>query len=249
MLTYTFSHIPKIGPVTEKKLWSQGILTWQDYLRVYPEVPLSAAKREQVRGHLIESERALAAHDHRYFAHMLSSREHWRAFPEFADSVAYVDIETTGMGTLDDITMVGLYDGDEYRAYIRGLNLDEFPADVERFSLLVTFFGSCFDLPILAAHFPALRFEQLQVDLCHVLRRLGHRGGLKRIEEKLGIQRSEETTGLSGYDAVRLWWQYRRGSEAALDLLVQYNREDVINLQPLMQFAYRSLVAELGVKT
>lgn len=33
-----------------------------------------------------------------FFAETMPASEHWRLYPEFRDSVAYVDIETTGVG-------------------------------------------------------------------------------------------------------------------------------------------------------
>jgi uncharacterized protein YprB with RNaseH-like and TPR domain len=75
-----------------------------------------------------------------------------------------------------------------------------------------------------------------------LLRRLGYKGGLKNVEAQLGIERLPETQGLDGRDAIRLWWQWRDyGSERALELLLSYNREDVVNLLPLLEFAYRKL--------
>jgi len=62
-------------------------------------------------------------------------------------------------------------------------------------------------------------------------KRLGLSGGLKPIERQLGIER--DRPDISGRDAVRLWHQYERGDEAALDTLVSYNREDTVNLRTL----------------
>jgi uncharacterized protein YprB with RNaseH-like and TPR domain len=70
------------------------------------------------------------------------------------------------------------------------------------------------------------------------MRQIGYRGGLKAIERAMGIERSGETKGLTGRDAVRLWAQYMRGSDSALDTLLAYNREDVVNLEKLMEHAY-----------
>src|SRR5437667_2585290 len=71
--------------------------------------------------------------------------------------------------------------------------------------------------------------------------RLGFVGGLKSIESQVGIIRSEETTGLGGFDAVRLWRAYGEGDDDALDLLLEYNMEDVVNLEPLAELAYEGL--------
>ncbi len=40
---------------------------------------------------------------------------------------------------------------------------------------------------------------------------------------------------LSGQDAVRLWHEYERGDDAALETLVEYNRADTENMKPLME--------------
>jgi uncharacterized protein YprB with RNaseH-like and TPR domain len=44
-----------------------------------------------------------------------------------------------------------------------------------------------------------------------------------------------------GFDAVRLWRRYEDGDDDALDLLLAYNMEDVVNLEPLAEFAYEGL--------
>ena len=77
------------------------------------------------------------------------------------------------------ITTVALYDGAVIRTYVRGENLDKFPAGVAQYDLLVTFNGRCFDVPFCEAQFPGLRLDQTHIDLRYVLRSLGYRGGLK----------------------------------------------------------------------
>ena len=64
--------------------------------------------------------------------------------------------------------------------------------------------------------------------------RLGFKGGLKKIEPRFGIHRPKEVNGMDGYMAVLLWQRYQRGDQGALDLLLTYNREDVVNLEVLM---------------
>lgn len=49
------------------------------------------------------------------------------------------------------------------------------------------------------------------------------------MEERLGIPR--RLKGLDGYDAMGLWAAYERdGDQQALATLLEYNREDVLNL-------------------
>ena len=243
MLERTFIHIPGIGPVTERALWARGLATWDEFVASPARAPFSAARTQQVLRCVQESQSCLAARDHTYFARLLKPPEHWRAFDAFGSRVAYVDIETTGMGGWAAITVIGLYDGQRTRTYVRGQNLDEFAEDVVGYPLLVTFNGTTFDLPFIRRAFPSLQLDQLHVDLRWMLRRLGHTGGLKSIERKLRLpERSPRIAGLDGWDAVRLWHEHVRGSEDSLQLLIEYNTADIENLELLMRGAYNDLV-------
>lgn len=241
MLTSTFIHVSGIGYTTERKIWEMGALTWSQYLELHPTLSLSNAKKSLILPRVEESIERLDARDYAYFSKVLPSKEHWRAVGEFGSKPGYLDIETTGCGWDDHITLIGLYDGDEMHTFVRGINLDDFPAAVAEYKMLVTFFGSGFDLPVIKRAFPGLQLDQLHVDLCFLLKRLGFSGGLKHIEEELGIRRRPETEGLSGFDAVRLWHEYRRGSQDAFDLLLAYNEEDVMNMKTLLSYACREM--------
>jgi len=84
------------------------------------------------------------------------------------------------------------------------------------------------------------------VDLCYLLRRLGLTGGLKHVERQLGISRRPEVKGLDGLDATRLWREYRRGSREALDLLLTYNKEDVVNMEALLAYGCAEMARRLN---
>jgi uncharacterized protein len=241
MLEKTYVHVEGIGYATERRLWEQGADCWQSFLarpdafRV-PRLP-AAALQETIR----RSQAALEAGDARFFARCLPSRDHWRALRSFPGRVAYLDIETDGGTDFDSVTVIGLYDGSELRQFVRGENLLEFEEVFPEVALVVTFFGGGFDIPVLRRAFPRLPFDQLHLDLCPALRRLGFKGGLKSIERQLGFSRGEETAGLDGWDAVRLWREWRWGREASLRTLLAYNAEDVVNMLPLAELAYRGL--------
>jgi uncharacterized protein YprB with RNaseH-like and TPR domain len=47
---------------------------------------------------------------------------------------------------------------------------------------------------------------------------------------------------------VRLWREYEYGSREALELLLNYNREDIVNLKPLMELVYRELAANAACR-
>ncbi len=60
------------------------------------------------------------------------------------------------------------------------------------------------------------------------------------------IDREPEVQGLDGWDAVRLWYQWRGGDEGALDLLLRYNAADTRNLEPLAELLYEQMVSRFG---
>ncbi len=246
MLSSSFIHIRGIGPATEQRIWRRGLWDWERFLANPGLAGLSARTTAHAVAVATASQERLLARDHRYFSAHLPLREHWRAFPEFSDRIAFLDIETTGMTDDDAVTMVGLYDGTRVRHYIKGENLQDFAQDLGDYQLLVTYFGAGFDVPFLRRRFPFVAFDHLHLDLCPALHRLGYKGGLKHIEEVLGISRRPETQGLSGWDAVRLWREYEQGSQEALQLLTAYNTEDIVNLKALLKFAYPRLRALSG---
>ena len=60
------------------------------------------------------------------------------------------------------------------------------------------------------------------------------RGGFKAVEAQLSIPR--QLKGIGGFEAVLLWWRYRNdGDRKALALLLEYNKEGVMNLKKLKE--------------
>ena len=242
MLRETFVHIPGVGYRTEERLWRSGIRTWDDFAAARRPPRIAAPLARRIEDELDRSAEALRKGRQRYFARKLPPRDRWRAWREFRRDVAYLDIETTGLSIgRSAVTVVGVYDGKRKRSFVQGENLEDLPTAIRRAKLLVTFNGSRFDVPFLRKAFPRLAFDQIHLDVLHPLRRLGFVGGLKSIELEMGIARSDETATLRGFDAIRLWHAYEAGDDDALDLLLEYNMEDVVNLEPLAEFAYEAL--------
>ena len=240
LLEATFIHAQGIGRTTERKLWDAGARDWNAYLSEPDSYwPLTRAQRALLTPTVEESRERLEAEDFAWFADLLPQSEHWRAVASFGHRLAFVDIETNGGMGADDLTVVGVFDGWQMRQYVKGKNLSEFPASLDDAAILVTFFGTGFDIPFLRRAFPRLPLPQMHVDLCFLLKRLGYRGGLKHIEAQMGISRSGDTTGLSGWDAVRLWREYQRGRPKSLETLLAYNAEDVRNMADLLAEGYR----------
>jgi uncharacterized protein YprB with RNaseH-like and TPR domain len=188
---------------------------------------------------------ALSNRNFNFFRAKLGTDKAWRAFPEFRSKSVYLDIETDGGRSGSSITTIGLYDGNEFRALIKGRDLHLFPEIMAEYEMVITFFGTGFDIPMLRKGFPDVPFDQIHIDLCPTLRQVGIRGGLKKIEKQLGINRGEDTDGLDGLDAIRLWRRYTiLNDEDALETLIAYNREDVVNMERLMEYTYDRLSRE-----
>ena len=154
---------------------------------------------------------------------------------------AYLDIETTGLSpAYHEVTVIGIFltDGTSQKVIqLVGENVTS-PALLKALrgvSVIYTYNGNRFDLPFLRA--------SLGVDL---LQHFTHRdlmldcwrnnlyGGFKAVEAQLGISR--QLKDINGMEAVRLWWRYRsHHDQDALDMLLKYNEEDVLNLRILKE--------------
>lgn len=243
MLENTFLHLPGIGPRRERWLWEHGCLDWHRFLAALEAGEIGRGTFTTLSPIVSQSIAALAAGDAGFFSARLPGRELWRLYPNFARQALFLDIETTGLSAYgDEVTLIGALGGGRLALFINGINLDEFPAYVAQFPLLVTFNGSLFDVPFLRAHFPAARLDQAHLDLRFALASLGYKGGLKVVERRLGLARAAEIQGVDGFEAVRLWHRYRRGDRAALRKLALYNLTDVVNLVDLAQIAVDRLV-------
>jgi len=249
MLQSTFVLLKGIGEYTERRIWESGVTDWRAFLACgsLPGITL-----DRKRGYDIEisaAMRNLQEGQSRYFSRCLKARDHWRLFEAFRSRAVYLDIETTGGPPAHgEVTIVGLYANGQLTSLVRGDSLteDRLNLEVSRSDLLVTFFGSVFDLPYLRAKFPGLVLDHPHVDLCFAARRLGLVGGLKRLEAMMGIDRPADLQGLDGWEAVRLWNAWRRGETDALDLLLRYNESDTRNLESLADLLYGRLVDRYG---
>jgi uncharacterized protein YprB with RNaseH-like and TPR domain/predicted nuclease with RNAse H fold len=247
VLEQTFIHVPGVGPRTERELWQSGIRSWDDFTAILrPPAPISARLRRRLEDYIPQSIEAVKNRDAGFFARLSAIGEAWRLFPEFASQCVFLDIETTGLSPVfDTVTMVGLFDGVRYQVFIDGQNLQDLPEHLKKYSVVVTFNGSGFDLRFLKLTFPDLELPPIHIDLRWVTRRLGYRGGLKSIEKEFGIARDEAVGDVDGFEATVLWSRYLRGDRTALDKLVAYNTEDVVHLKAIMEMAYDRLAKEL----
>jgi len=152
---------------------------------------------------------------------------------------AYLDIETTGLSRYyADITVVGVCIERRGNCEITQLVGDRITtrrllAALKGTQILYTYNGTRFDLPFIKAKLGVDLTEHLtHKDLMYYCWRRNLYGGLKKVEVKLGITR--KTQGIDGRMAVKLWYDYETyGIRESLALLLEYNKEDVLNLRVL----------------
>ena len=234
VLERSFVVIDRVGELTERRIWEQGITHWDEFLDRTAVGPFGRARKDEADHALGLAKEALAKRDTDALAAMLGARHLWRLYPSFIDEAAFVDIETTGLSRMSAITVVGVLLGGRFRTLVRFRDLDRrtLGAALEGARMLVTYNGAGFDLPMLRLHHPLGALELPNLDLRFAARRVGLRGGLKRVERELGLARDREFAMMTGNDAVRLWhlWE-RKGNARALELLLRYNEADVVNMR------------------
>ncbi len=240
MIYRTFLHLPGVDQKAERRIWQAGVEDWWDFWAAESLPGFSPRRLRRLKEALYQ---LFGGYDDLFFlASLLDRRHHWRLFEPFGKKALYLDIETNGLAKeRAQVTVLGVSDGRNYRAFVAGEDLEEGLELLAQHPFWVTFGGSFFDWPFLRAKYPWLPEPVVHLDLCLLWRRLGLRGGLKRIEKELGLSRPEEVEGLDGYEAVKLWRRYRRGDERALFRLILYNQQDVENLPLLAHLAYQGL--------
>ena len=124
-----------------------------------------------------------------------------------------MDVEATDLSPhYDRMTVVGIYDCKRAKAFVRGIDLDGIVDEFAKYDFLITYNGARFR--------PAVHKTRVSGDRIHpdahgsdvsaAACRL--HGRSHAIEQVLGVTRSEDTTEITGFDAVRLWHECERGS-------------------------------------
>jgi len=150
---------------------------------------------------------------------------------------AYLDIETTGLShQLHKITIVGLAIGNnQHITQLVGNNIttENLLNALKQATTIYTYNGTRFDLPFLHAHLGIdLLNYVIHRDLMIYCWKRNLFGGLKVVEKRLGIYR--RLSSVDGLEAIRLWNRYEKLRDFdALRFLLEYNKEDVLNLRVL----------------
>jgi len=154
---------------------------------------------------------------------------------------AYLDIETTGLAcTYDTLTVVGIYLHDGENDDLIQLVGEEATAEsileaLDGVDTIFTYNGSRFDIPFIGVYLGIdLARKYYHHDLMFDCWKNNLYGGLKSVERQLGIDR--RLKNVNGVEAIRLWWKYQNDcDQSALNTLLEYNSEDLINLKTLRQ--------------
>ena len=152
---------------------------------------------------------------------------------------AYPDIETTGLSReWCEMTVVGIGVERNRKIQLRQLVGEEITRRrisraLSGVDVIYTYNGKRFDLPFIEAHL-GLDLEErfFHRDLMFDCWKQKLKGGLKVVERKLKIKR--RFLHINGFMAVKLWWAYINDNDRwALEALLEYNKEDVVNLRAL----------------
>jgi uncharacterized protein YprB with RNaseH-like and TPR domain len=152
---------------------------------------------------------------------------------------AYLDIETTGLSRCDcELTVIGIgierpRKTDLVQLIEGHLTKTALLKALKGIDEICTYNGSRFDLPFITEKLNINLKERFKhTDLMYDCWRENLKGGLKAVERKLGIKR--KLTEVDGFLAVQLWWDYvNNNNKFALASLLEYNKEDVLNLRVL----------------
>ena len=244
MLESSFIFLNGIGETTERRLWADGMTHWRQFLESSTAFGIGPARKALYDREVEQTWEDFRHAQWRKVATRFKAAHHWRFFEAFRARTVFLDIETNGHPAgQGEITMVGLYGHHTMTTLVRheNLTLDRLQEELSKYDLIVTFFGSGFDLPYLRTSYPQLDLSHAHFDLCFAARQLGLRGGLKRIEAELGLARADDLQGLGGWDAVNLWHAWQAGDERAGETLRAYNEADVHKREPRADYLYQAL--------
>ena len=244
MLKQTFLHINGIGPKVEQLIWDEGVYNWDDIL-IKNISFFSKDRLKEVREKIEISIDNFNQNNMGFFKKSIPSKHLWRLYPHYKNSILYIDIESTGIVTnTNHVTSIAAYDGGNVFTFVYGQDLEDFPDFIKRYDVLVTYNGKAFDVPFLEKTL-GINIPHPNIDLMYPLRNLGYKGGLKKCEKSLGINR-KNVDGIDGLFAIFLWKEFQETyNKNALETLIAYNVEDAINLEKIMVMVYNKMVDQL----
>jgi len=234
--------LERIGKKGEKNIWEQGIKDWHSFLETKDIKGISKKSKLFYDRKIGEAKEALVNEDSAYFIGKLPAVEMWRLYDYFREECGFLDIEVDSLGK---VILVGISDYYNSNFFVKGVNLDKnlLERELSKYKLIVTFNGGAFDLPKLRKQMDIM-IKVAHLDLKPLCINLNLKGGLKEIENKLNLKRPTHLKG----NPVDLWKAFHAsGDREYLDLLLEYNAEDIENLKSVAGYVYGKMNAKLNV--
>ncbi len=230
-------HCRGIGPARLRRLHHCGLLSWSAIISQPEKIPFHLQLIDNLLAEVERCQQAKGRQDIRYFTQQFCPQDHWRILAHYRDRVAYFDLETTGLGFPDYVTVIVCYHRDRLHYFVEKEDLDDFLALLDDIDLLVSFNGTVFDVPRILATFHLFELPCAHIDLRWVSYHAGYTGGLKSICSMTGLNRPDDLDSLTGMDAVYLWerWLHHH-DRPARNLLIRYCCADVLLLVQLTHY-------------
>lgn len=238
MIRNSFIFLDKINKKTEQNLYKQGILSWDDFLKKDKIKGISKLRKSFYDKKIKEASSQLKEDNYIYLSKIFKNKNSWRLYDHFKEEACFLDIETISVSsTKSQLVLVGLYNGNETKTMIKDINLDfkQLKIELDKFKMIITFNGNVFDIPYLNKCYKDIIKDKILLDLKVVCDQLKLKGGLKNIEKTLGIKRTNKIVeDIKGGDPLTLF-KMAKGSNNPyyLNLLIEYNKEDVVNLETI----------------
>ncbi len=234
-LERTFQLTKGVGPWRERDLWARELATWADFEAAAAKATVMNERLDrELLVAIVKARDALNRRSLVDLAKLVPAKEHWRLYGHFLEDAAFFDIEAD----VEHVpTIVGVMDREGVATFRRGHTLQQLPARLAKSALWVTFNGSVFDVPALEKAFEIFPKPLVHLDLRFLIRHAKLKGGLKGVEETIGLPRPPHLKGVRGLDAIRLWreWNFNHDLKA-LRILVEYNLYDAINLRSVLEW-------------
>jgi len=250
MIERLLTKLCKIDEKTGIKIREAGICTWDDFIKADSIPGITPGKKKKIDKKLLEHKKALEEGNFRHFT-CLAPKDHWMLYEEAKSrgKVLFIDIETTGRQIFnDEITVVGLFDGKEYSSLVMDENLtaESLERELDKYDMLVSHLGLVFDIPFLEYKFPDVNYDLLHFDLSFASKKLGLPEKYEDLREQLIPDPHYSARNFEGFQMIKLWDEYKKGGAAALDLIMEQNREELIRLEKVSDMLFEMLVdAEL----
>jgi len=240
MIKNSFILLEKVSTKKEKNIWQQGIKDWQSFLKKEKVRGISKEKKFYYNRKLQEAQQELFNDNLSYFIKNLPQKEMWRLYKSYQSETCFLDIEVDSYGK---IILIGISDYYNTNFFVKKVNLNKnlIEKELKKYKLVITFNGSAFDLPKLRKELE-IKIKLPHIDLKPLCVNLGLIGGLKKVEKILNLKRPKHLYG----NPIELWKTFHAsGDREYLELLIEYNREDIENLRLIMDYIYKAMSEKL----